>query len=229
MKSIISKSILIVDDDKDILEFLSYNIRQAGYKVFTALNGEEGLSLVKKIEPSMVLLDVMMPVMDGIESCREIRLMPLSEQPIIAILSSRSEEYSQIAGLEAGADDYITKPIKPRLLLKKIESLFRRIEHGKSSAIKVSKNGINIDRERYKASKDGMDIYLPKKEFELLDLLMSKPGKVFNRDQIMSLIWGDDTIVGERTVDVHIRKLREKIGDNCVRTIKGVGYTFNDL
>ena len=225
MKSIISKSILIVDDDKDILEFLSYNIRQEGYKVFTALNGEEGLSLVKKIEPSMVLLDVMMPVKDGIESCREIRLMPLSEQPIIAILSSRSEDYSQIAGL----DDYITKPIKPRLLLKKIESLFRRIEHGKSSAIKVSKNGINIDRERYKASKDGMDIYLPKKEFELLELLMSKPGKVFNRDQIMSLIWGDDTIVGERTVDVHIRKLREKIGDNCVRTIKGVGYTFNDL
>lgn len=228
MTSSISKSIVLVDDEKDILEFLSYNIRQEGYKVFTAVNGEDALTLVRKIEPSMVLLDVMMPVMDGIEACRYIRSMPLGEQPIIAMLTSRSEDYSQIAGFDAGADDYITKPIRPRLLIKKIESLFRRMENTKGNTKSRDHEGLSVDRDKYMVLQNGNELSLPKKEFELLELLMSKPGKVFNRDQILSLVWGDDTIVGERTIDVHIRKLREKIGGNYIRTIKGVGYTYRE-
>lgn len=220
----IKKSILIVDDDKDILTFLSYNLRKEGYRIFTATDGEEAIAQVKKIQPSLILLDVMMPVLDGIEACRLIRSMRLNEQPIIAMLTARSEEYSEIAGFEAGADDYINKPIRPRLLIKKIESLLRRNYNLTNTISQSKEHGISINREKYSASKDGYEISLPKKEFELMELFISNTGKVFGRQQILSLLWDEDTIVGERTVDVHIRKLRERFGNEIIRTIKGVGY-----
>ena len=219
----ISKSILLVDDDKDILTFLSYNLRKEGYKIFMATNGEEAIAQVKKIQPSIILLDVMMPVLDGIETCRLIRSMRLNEQPIIAMLTARSEEYSEIAGFEAGADDYIKKPIRPRLLIKKLESLLRR-NYNPNTNSQSEEHRISINREKYSASKDGYEISLPKKEFELMELFVSNTGKVFGRQQILSLLWDEDTIVGERTVDVHIRKLRERFGNEIIRTIKGVGY-----
>jgi len=218
-------TILIVDDEPDILEFLSYNVRKEGYKVFTATNGIEALRLVQQINPSLILLDVMMPKMDGIETCQVIRKDLNMVQPVIAFLTARTEDYAQIAGFEAGADDYISKPIRPRLLISKIESLLRRIKN--KGGVEGSTTLI-IDRDRYVVELEGKEFQLPKKEFELLELLASRPGKVFNRDQILAVVWGNDTIVGERTIDVHIRKLREKLGDAYIRTIKGVGYTFND-
>jgi len=216
-------TILIVDDEPDILEFLSYNVRKEGYKVFTANNGMEALRLVQQINPSLILLDVMMPKMDGIETCQVIRKDLNMVQPIIAFLTARTEDYAQIAGFEAGADDYINKPIRPRLLISKIESLLRRNKNEQNSSDKIT-----IDRDRFVVEVEGKSLQLPKKEFELLELLASRPGKVFNRDQILAVVWGNDTIVGERTIDVHIRKLREKLGDAYIRTIKGVGYTFNE-
>jgi two-component system, OmpR family, alkaline phosphatase synthesis response regulator PhoP len=216
-------TILIVDDEPDILEFLSYNVRKEGYKVFTANNGMEALRLVQQINPSLILLDVMMPKMDGIETCQVIRKDLNMVQPIIAFLTARTEDYAQIAGFEAGADDYINKPIRPRLLISKIESLLRR-----NKTVQSGTDKITIDRDRFVVEIDGKELQLPKKEFELLELLASRPGKVFNRDQILAVVWGNDTIVGERTIDVHIRKLREKLGDAYIRTIKGVGYTFNE-
>ena len=218
-------TILIVDDEPDILEFLSYNVRKEGYKVFTASNGIEALRLVQQINPSLILLDVMMPKMDGIETCQVIRKDLNMVQPVIAFLTARTEDYAQIAGFEAGADDYISKPIRPRLLISKIESLLRRL---KNKAGAEGTANIVIDRDRYMVELEGKELQLPKKEFELLELLASRPGKVFNRDQILAVVWGNDTIVGERTIDVHIRKLREKLGDEYIRTIKGVGYTFNE-
>jgi two-component system alkaline phosphatase synthesis response regulator PhoP len=220
-------TILIVDDEPDILEFLSYNLKKEGYKVFTAANGEEGVLLTQQIQPSLIILDVMMPKMDGIEVCQVIRKDLHLNQPIITFLTSRSEDYAQIAGFEAGADDYITKPIRPRLLLSKVESLLRRLN--KSTPLNPTpSNNLVIDREKFSIQLEGKKIILPKKEFELLELLSSRPGKVFNRDQILSIVWGNDTIVGERTIDVHIRKLREKLGDAYIRTVKGVGYTFSE-
>ena len=216
-------TILIVDDEPDILEFLSYNVRKEGYKVFTASNGMEALRLVQQINPSLILLDVMMPKMDGIETCQVIRKDLNMVQPIIAFLTARTEDYAQIAGFEAGADDYINKPIRPRLLISKIESLLRR-----NKTVQSGSDKITIDRDRFVVEIDGKELQLPKKEFELLELLASRPGKVFNRDQILAVVWGNDTIVGERTIDVHIRKLREKLGDAYIRTIKGVGYTFSE-
>lgn len=216
-------TILIVDDEPDILEFLSYNVRKEGYKVFTANNGMEALRLVQQINPSLILLDVMMPKMDGIETCQVIRKDLNMVQPIIAFLTARTEDYAQIAGFEAGADDYINKPIRPRLLISKIESLLRR-----NKTVQSGSDKITIDRDRFVVEIEGKELQLPKKEFELLELLASRPGKVFNRDQILAVVWGNDTIVGERTIDVHIRKLREKLGDAYIRTIKGVGYTFNE-
>ncbi len=216
-------TILIVDDEPDILEFLSYNVRKEGYKVFTANNGMEALRLVQQINPSLILLDVMMPKMDGIETCQVIRKDLNMVQPIIAFLTARTEDYAQIAGFEAGADDYINKPIRPRLLISKIESLLRR-----NKTVQSGTDKITIDRDRFVVEIDGKELQLPKKEFELLELLASRPGKVFNRDQILAVVWGNDTIVGERTIDVHIRKLREKLGDAYIRTIKGVGYTFSE-
>lgn len=219
-------TILLVDDDLDILEFLSYALKKEGYNVFTANDGAEGVEQAKKLKPDLIILDVMMPKIDGIEACQIIRNELNTNKPIIAFLTSRSEDYSQIAGLKAGADDYITKPIRPRLLVSKVESLIRRKPELLTEAQEAD---IVINRDKYLVSCQGKKLVLPKKEFELLDLLASKPGKVFNRDQIMNIVWGDETIVGERTIDVHIRKLREKIGNRYIRTIKGVGYTFNEF
>ena len=217
--------ILLVDDEPDILDFLAYNLKREGYKVFTAIDGKEGIELVKETSPSLVLLDVMMPYIDGVEACQIIRDDPKIKQPIIAFLTSRAEDYSQIAGFKAGADDYITKPIRPRLLLSKVESLLRRFETRQK---KYSPTELTIDRDCYHVELKGHELQLPRKEFELLDFLASRPGKVYSRDEILSTVWGDETIVGERTVDVHIRKLREKLGNHYIRTVKGVGYTYSD-
>ena len=222
----LNHTILLVDDEQDILDFLSYNLKKEGYRVFTANNGSEGVRLAKEISPSLVILDIMMPEMDGIEACQTIRNDAQLTQPLIVFLTSRSEDYSQIAGFEAGADDYINKPIRPRLLLSKVESLLRRYKTNEST---FKESAIRIDREQYIVHSSNGPIILPKKEFELLELLVSKPGKVFTRDQIMNNVWGDLSIVGERTIDVHIRKLREKLGNHYIRTIKGVGYTYQEL
>jgi len=220
-------TILLVDDDRDILEFLSYNLKKEGYKVYTSDNALEGIQMVKDFSPSLIILDVMMPNMDGIEACQIIRKDLNIQQPLIVFLTSRAEDYSQIAGFEAGADDYISKPIRPRLLASKVESLFRRIEQSIPKGTNSSK--LTIDREKFIIQLAGEDLILPKKEFELLELLAHRPGKVYTRDQILKVVWGDDAIVGERTIDVHIRKLREKIGNDYIRTIKGVGYTFEEF
>lgn len=225
-------TILLVDDEADILEFLSYNLKKEGYKVFTANNGEEAINLVQQINPALVILDVMMPKMDGIEVCQVIRNDLNINQPIVTFLTSRAEDYSQIAGFEAGADDYITKPIRPRLLISKVESLLRRVNlNGKQEeqGAVIQTNHLKIDRDKFIVELENNRIILPKKEFELLELLASRPGKVFNREQILNSVWGNETIVGERTIDVHIRKLREKLGDDYIRTIKGVGYTFQEV
>jgi two-component system alkaline phosphatase synthesis response regulator PhoP len=219
-------TILIVDDEPDILEFLSYNIKKEGYRVFTASNGEEAVQMAQQITPSLILMDVMMPQMDGIEACQIIRKDLQLVQPIIAFLTARAEDYAQIAGFEAGADDYINKPIRPRLLISKIESLLRRINVERINNSEEANHGLVIDRERFVVVVNNQEFQLPKKEFELLELLASRPGKVFNREQILNIVWGNEAIVGERTIDVHIRKLREKLGESYIRTIKGVGYTF---
>jgi two-component system alkaline phosphatase synthesis response regulator PhoP len=217
--------ILLVDDEPDILEFLSYNLKKEGYQVFTAGTGEEGIAVAKRELPHLVLLDVMMPGVDGIEVCRELRSAPGMDSVVIAFLTARSEDYSHIAGFEAGADDYINKPIKPRVLLSRIKALLRRNATGtESTAVDVGK--LRIDRESYLVYKEGEEISLPRKEFELLSLLASKPGKVFAREEILNRVWGDEVVVGDRTIDVHIRKLREKLGEEFIRTVKGVGYKF---
>jgi two-component system alkaline phosphatase synthesis response regulator PhoP len=219
---------LLVDDEADILEFLSYNLRKEGFKVFTASDGEEGVRMTQQFQPSLILMDIMMPKMDGIEACQFIRKDLNLQQPIIAFLTSRAEDYAQIAGFEAGADDYITKPIRPRLLISKVESLLRRLSNNLVNSSSVNTSNLIIEREKFSVQLDGKKIILPKKEFELLELLSSRPGKVFNREQILNIVWGNETVVGERTIDVHIRKLREKLGDAYIRTIKGVGYTFTE-
>ena len=219
--------ILLVDDEPDILEFLTYNLKKEGYVVFTAGNGKEALAIAKVENPHLIILDVMMPDMDGIETCREIREIPGLKDVMIAFLTARNEDYSQIAGFDVGADDYINKPIKPRVLISRIKALLKRsgtTEHVSNE--KVDMGGIKIDRERYLVIQDGVEINLPKKEFELLDLLASKPGKVFTREIILDKVWGGDVVVGDRTIDVHIRKLREKLGEDFIRTVKGIGYTF---
>ena len=219
--------ILLVDDEPDILEFLSYNLKKEGYSVFTASNGKEAIATAKVELPHLIILDVMMPDMDGIETCREIREIPGLKNVMIAFLTARNEDYSQIAGFDVGADDYINKPIKPRVLTSRIKALLRRsgtIDN--STSDQVDKGGSKIDRERYLVIQDGAEINLPKKEFELLDLLASKPGKVFTREVILDKVWGGDVVVGDRTIDVHIRKLREKLGEDFIRTVKGIGYTF---
>ena len=220
-------TILIVDDEPDIIDFLSYTIKKEGYRVFTATNGEEAVAVAQQLSPSLILMDVMMPVMDGIEACQIIRKDLQLNQPIIAFLTARAEDYAQIAGFEAGADDYISKPIRPCLLISKIESLLRRIKSETPRSENSNISGIIIDREKYVVVVKDKELQLPKKEFELLELLASRPGKVFNREQILNIVWGNEAIVGERTIDVHIRKLREKLGESYIRTIKGVGYTFN--
>jgi two-component system alkaline phosphatase synthesis response regulator PhoP len=227
-KESMRRSVLIVDDEKDIVDFLQYNIEKEGYLVYTAENGKKAVEMARLVMPTMILMNVMMPEMDGVEACRIIRNDPLIHESIIVFLTSRSEDYSQIAAFDAGGDDYISKPIKPRLLIKRIEAIFRRVNKMEEPNQNSFNEDLYIDRDKFLVSIKGDEMYIPKKEFELLELLMSKPGKVFKRDQILSIVWGNDTIVGERTIDVHIRKLREKLGDAYIRTIKGVGYTFSE-
>ena len=218
--------ILLVDDEPDILEIVGYNLSNEGYQLTTAENGLEAIEVAKKINPHLIILDVMMPEMDGMEACEKLRAIPALSDTIITFLTARGEDYSQVAGFEAGADDYITKPIKPKVLLSKVKALLRRLkQEGKSENINKYGN-LTIDRDEYKILLSGNEIILPRKEFELLSLLTSKPGKVFKREEILDKVWGNEVVVGGRTIDVHIRKLREKIGDNSFKTVKGVGYKF---
>ena len=219
--------ILVVDDDPDIVEILRYNLSLAGYDVKSASNGKEAIKKAKIFIPEIILLDVMMPEMDGIEACRLIREIPSLNNTRIIFLSARNEDYTQISAFDAGADDYISKPVKPKILLKKISSIFKRIQKKENKSQLIDLGEIKIDRAKYLVFINKNEIQLPKKEFELFFLLASKPGDVFSRDEIMNKVWGSDIIVGDRTIDVHIRKLREKIGDLYFKTVKGVGYKFN--
>ncbi len=218
--------ILLVDDEPDILEIVGYNLRSEGYQVFTATNGAEGVKIARKITPHLILLDIMMPEMDGIEACEKIRNIKPLENVIISFLTARGEDYSQVAGFDAGADDYITKPIKPKVLVSKIKSLLRRLKTDSVSEVTTKIGDILINRDEYVVFKGEQKITLPRKEFELFSLLTSKPGKVFKRETILDSVWGNEVVVGGRTIDVHIRKLREKIGDHYFKTVKGVGYKF---
>mgnify|MGYP001365511079 FL=1 len=223
--------ILLVDDENDILEFLSYNLKNEGFEVLTCNDGQTALNIIDDFMPHLIVLDVMMPGMDGIETCEQIRLNPKFNNILITFLTARSEDYSQVAGLEAGADDYINKPIKPKVLVSRVKALLRRKG---SEVIQIDNNqrlieisDLKIDRESYQVTLDHDDILLPRKEFEILYLLASKPGKVYNREEIFDKIWGDDVVVGGRTIDVHIRKLRKKLGRDYIMTVKGIGYKFN--
>ncbi len=223
--------ILLVDDEKDILEFLSYNLRNEGFKIYTASNGRDAVRITSEVRPHLVLMDVMMPEMDGIAACEEIRNNKELENTLIAFLTARGEDYSQIAGFEAGGDDYVTKPIKPKVLVSRIKALLKRrsvkIEDADTGSVnKIISGDLVIDKERYLIIKKGKDISLPRKEFELLSLLISKPEKVFTREEIFDRVWGENIVVGDRTIDVHIRKLREKLGDKYIHTVKGIGYKY---
>ena len=221
--------ILVVDDDPDIVEILRYNLSLGGYYVKSAMNGKEAIKKAKIFLPEIILLDVMMPEMDGIETCTIIKEIPSLTNTRIIFLSARNEDYTQLSAFDAGADDYISKPVKPKILLKKIASIFKRINKSKNKKQLIDLGEIKIDRNSYLVKKNDITISLPRKEFELFFLLASIPGKVFTRDEIMSKVWGSEVIVGDRTIDVHIRKLREKIGDLYFKTVKGVGYKFNQL
>ena len=221
--------ILIVDDEPDILEFIGYNLKKEGFNVYQASTGREGIESAKKHRPDLILLDVMLPEIDGIETCEEIRKIPSLSRTIIAFLTARAEDYSQIAGFEAGGDDYITKPIKLKVLISRIRALLKRSQINmvdKKDVVSNKSGEIILDREAFVVLKRGEEVQLPKKEFELLNLLISKPGKVFTREEIFHKVWGDNIIVGDRTIDVHIRKVREKIGGEFIQTVKGVGYKF---
>ncbi len=220
-----SYRILLVDDEVDILEFVSYNLKLEGWEVQTATNGLDAIKLAKDFLPNLILLDVMMDGMDGVQTCSELRAIPQLSHTIIAMLTARAEDYSQIAGFDAGADDYITKPIRPKVLVSRLKALLKRSEV-LVTTIPTSNSDVVIDRNRYLVMIKGEEISLPRKEFELLALLHSKPNKVFGRDEIFSHVWGDNVFTGDRTIDVHIRKLREKIGEEYITTIKGVGYKF---
>lgn len=219
--------ILIVDDEPDIIEILDYNLKKEGYHVLTADNGEDAIKVAKASKPDLIVLDVMMPGMDGMEVCDKIRNLPELSGVLITFLTARSEDYSQIAGFEAGADDYITKPVKPKVFLSKVKALLRRRSKEENNNKVMEFGNLKIDLEKYEVTKGSDKIVLPKKEFELLSLLASKPSKVFTREEILDLVWGSDVVVGGRTIDVHIRKIREKLGDEIISTIKGVGYKFD--
>ena len=221
-------TILLVDDDPDIREFVTFNLAKEGYNVVTAKDGAEGVEAVKKHLPDLVLLDVMMPGMDGIEACEAIRTNPDIASTLIAFLSARGEDYSQVAGFDAGADDYITKPIRPKVLVSRVKALLRRNVKESEPVGNIERGDLLINLEKYQVFRDGEVVDMPRKEFELLHLLASKPGKVFSRDSIMDRVWGSEVVVGGRTIDVHIRKIREKIGDDRIKTIKGVGYKFEE-
>ena len=223
-----SSKILLVDDDKDILEFLSYNLKKAGFEVDTAVDGS--LALLKSVTflPDLIVMDVMMPVMDGIETCEKIRQIPEMKDVLITFLTARSEDYSLIAGLNAGADDYISKPVKPKVLVSKIQSLLRRKEKSEIKSSLLKFKDVIIDKIKYKVIKNDIEVKFTKKEFELLLLLFSEPGKLFTRDEIMQRVWEENSFVGDRTIDVHIRKLRQKLGDDFITTIKGIGYQLQE-
>ena len=222
--------ILLVDDEPDIIEILSYNLNKEGYTTLQASSGKKALEVAKRERPHLIVLDVMMPELDGIETCKELREIKELANTIIVFLTARNEDYSQIAGFDAGADDYITKPIKPRVFISRIQAILRRINTNPSTTVdeKQSLGDITINRERYIIIKNKQEYVLPKKEFELMALLCSKPGKVFTREEILTSVWGDDVVVGDRTIDVHIRKLREKFGDEYIKTVKGIGYKFEN-
>jgi len=223
------KKILLVDDEPDILEFLKYNLEKADFRVTTAKNGKEAIALAEQITPDLIVLDVMMPEMDGVETCHELRKIDKLTQTLIVFLTARGEDYSQIAGFGAGADDYITKPISPKLFLAKINALFKRSAGSAAEdVLRTQIDDLIIDREKFIVIKAGQVFSLPRKEFLLLELLTSKPGKVFTRHEIFSEIWGDDVIVGDRTIDVHVRKIRDRLNLNSIKTVKGVGYKFQD-
>ena len=216
--------ILLVDDEPDILEIVGYNLSSEGYNVITGENGLEAVKLAKKYKPQLIILDVMMPEMDGIEACEQIRKSPALSESVITFLTARGEDYSQMAGFDAGADDYITKPIKPKILISKVKALLRRFKDNEGSPGVIQVGDLVINRDEYKILKNEREFMLPRKEFELLSLLASQPGRVFKREEILDKIWGNEVVVGGRTIDVHIRKLREKIGDESFQTVKGVGY-----
>jgi len=218
--------ILLVDDEPDILEIIGYNLSAEGYQIFNAENGVKAISKAKKHLPHLIILDVMMPEMDGIEACEKLRTIPELSETLITFLTARGEDYSQVAGFEAGADDYITKPIKPKVLVSKVKALLRRFKEDEAADSNITVGDLVINREEYKVLRGKEELILPRKEFELLALLASKPGKVFKRDEILDRVWGNEVVVGGRTIDVHIRKLREKIGDEKFKTVKGVGYKF---
>ncbi|MBO5902641.1 MAG: response regulator transcription factor [Tidjanibacter sp.] len=224
-----SYRILLVDDEPDILEFVGYNLRKEGYEVRTAPNGREALEVATSWLPHLILLDVMMPEMDGISTCRALREHNELDKSIICFLSARSEDESQLAGFEVGADDYLTKPIKVQILVSRVKALLKRVDESEVAAAATTPFALTIDSERFVVVKDGQEIILPRKEFNLLKLLYSKPQKVFSREEIFNSVWGSDVVVGDRTIDVHIRKLREKIGEDHIVTIKGVGYKYEDF
>lgn len=213
--------ILLVDDEPDILELVGYHLRKEGYTVFTACDGQQGIDTALRESPALIILDVMMPGMDGMETCERMRSFPQLNDTLVVFLTALAEDYSMMAGYEAGADDYITKPVKPKVLVSKIKALLRR-------ASVPSGSDLVVDREGYRVIHRGREMALPRKEFELLALLASRPGRVFKREEIMNAVWGNEVVVGGRTIDVHIRKLREKIGDDCFKTIKGVGYKYEE-
>ena len=221
-----SIKVLVVDDDPDIVEILKYNLKNSGYSVKSAGNGVEAIKKAKKFIPDIILMDVMMPEMSGIEACEEIKNIDQLSQAIIIFLSARSEDYTQISAYDAGADDYISKPVKPKILLKKISNIAKKINSEKKAPWIIDLGSIKINKEEYVAIKDKKEILLPRKEFELLFLLATKPDKVFTREEIMNKVWGTQVVVGDRTIDVHVRKLREKIGEKHIKTLKGVGYKF---
>lgn len=218
------KKILLIDDEQDILEILSYNLEKAGYDVYTAQNGNEGIEKSKEIVPDMILLDVMMPEKDGIETCQDLRRIPELQKTLIVFLSARSEEFSQLAGFQAGANDYIVKIIKPKILISKVNALLELTSNVYEAKQTVTAGDLSIDKDNFRVSKAGQQFLLPKKEFDLLYLLASNTNKVFKREEILEKVWGNDVIVGERTIDVHIRRLREKLGIGTIQTLKGIGY-----
>lgn len=218
------KKVLIADDEPDILEILSFNLKAEGYEVISAKNGDEAIDLAKKHQPNLIILDVMMPGKTGLEVCNILRAQPQFAETLIIFLTAMSDESAEIKGLETGADDYITKPVSPKVLLSKVNALFRRVKKDETGTIKI--NGMEIDREKFMVRYNGDDIILARKEFELISLLASRPGKVFLRNEILNRIWGTEVIVGDRTIDVHIRKIRQKTGLDCITTVKGVGYKF---
>jgi two-component system alkaline phosphatase synthesis response regulator PhoP len=221
-------TILLVDDEPDILEFLGYNLEREGFRVVKAINGNSALKMAAENRPHLIILDVMMPKMDGIETCAEIRKNPELKDTLVAFLTARGEDYSQIAGFEAGADDYIAKPIKPRLFVSRVQALLRRYKSETTAGNVIRLKGFTIDKERYLVVKDNTEISLAKKEFELLQFLALRPGKVVKREEILNNVWGEEVVVGDRTIDVHIRRIREKLGTESIKTIKGVGYKFDE-